>query len=82
VESIVNQNVTLWNADDVSAFLKVSRSWVYQKAAAGFLPCISICGCLRFDPEEILAFARGASRNNSHVVPLQPSLRQRPRRNA
>ncbi len=29
----------LWDANDAARYLKVSRSWVYQRAEAGLLPC-------------------------------------------
>jgi excisionase family DNA binding protein len=50
---------TLWDANDVARYLKASRSWVYQKAEAGILPCLHIGGLLRFDPEVVRAFSRG-----------------------
>lgn len=46
----------LWDALDVAAYLKASRSWVYHQAEAGLLPCIRIGGLLRFDPCAIRAF--------------------------
>ncbi len=49
----------LWDANDVARYLKVSRSWVYQRAEAGLLPCIRIGGLLRFDPHTVRTFARG-----------------------
>lgn len=49
----------LWDAEDVAAFLKVSRSWVYLHAGGGTLPCVRIGGMRRFAPEAIRAFARG-----------------------
>lgn len=48
----------LWDANDVANFLKVSRSWVYQRAQAGLLPCLHVGGLLRFDPDAIQAFVR------------------------
>jgi predicted DNA-binding transcriptional regulator AlpA len=48
---------TLWDANDVAGFLKVSRSWVYQNAAAGLLPCLKIRGLLRFSPSAVRAWA-------------------------
>lgn len=48
-------NETLVDANDVARLLKVSRSWVYQRAQAGQLPCYRIGGLLRFAPSEILA---------------------------
>lgn len=52
---------TLWDARDVARYLKVSRSWVYQKAEAGLLPYLKVGGLVRFVPERIRAFALGAS---------------------
>lgn len=49
----------LWDANDVARFLKVSRSWVYQKAEAGLLRCVRIGGLLRFDPHTVRTFASG-----------------------
>ena len=44
----------------MARYLKVSRSWVYQKAEAGLLPCLKIGGLLRFDPATVRAWACGA----------------------
>jgi hypothetical protein len=49
----------LWDASDVVMYLKVSRSWVYQRAEAGLLPCLRLGGLLHFDPDKVRAFARG-----------------------
>lgn len=49
----------LWDAKDVAAFLKVSRSWVYLHAEDGTLPSVRIGGLRRFVPGEIRRFARG-----------------------
>ena len=49
----------LWDAMDVARHLKVSRSWVYQRAEAGELPCLRVGGLLRFEPARIYAYARG-----------------------
>ena len=50
---------SLWDAQDVARFLKVSRSWVYQKTEAGLLPCLRVGGLVRFEPEAVRAWARG-----------------------
>ena len=50
---------TLWDAIDVSRYLKVSRNWVYQQADAGTLPSIRMGGLRRFDPDKIRAFGSG-----------------------
>jgi excisionase family DNA binding protein len=52
----------LWTVKDVAAYLQLSRSWVYQRAELGELPCIRLGGALRFEPEAIrrwLAKQRG-----------------------
>jgi excisionase family DNA binding protein len=53
----------LWNADDVAAFVKVSRSWVYQYAASGRLPVLKFGGNLRFNPSAIREWAGHAGRS-------------------
>ncbi len=47
----------LWTVREVSAFLRVSRSWIYQRTAAGELPHIRVGGLVRFVPDEIRSFA-------------------------
>ncbi len=60
----------LWDARDVASYLKASRSWVYQKAEAGLLPCLRVCGLLRFDPEAVKAWAQ---KDAAPVIPLRGS---------
>jgi excisionase family DNA binding protein len=62
---------TLWDAQDVAQYLKVSRSWVYHRAESGELPCLRIGALLRFDPKAIHAFARGDSMHSARVIPLR-----------
>ena len=67
----------LWDPKDVAAFLRVSRSWVYQKAEAGLLPVVRMPGSslLRFDPEKVRAYARGDWKP-AEVIPFRgPSRR-------
>lgn len=60
----------LWDANDVARFLKTSRSWVYQRAQAGQLPCLKIGGLLRFEPAAIRSFIKGQGANGRRVVPF------------
>jgi excisionase family DNA binding protein len=60
----------LWNVDDVARYFKASRSWVYQQAEGGMLPCLRIGGLLRFEPAAVKAFARG-ERHLAKVLPLR-----------
>jgi excisionase family DNA binding protein len=62
----------LWDAQDVAAYLKVSRSWVYLHADDGTLPSVRIGGLRRFVPEQIRAFALGQPIPASSVVPFPP----------
>ena len=45
----------LWSADDVAAYLRTSRSWVYKAAADGTLPSVRIGSVLRFLPASVEA---------------------------
>jgi excisionase family DNA binding protein len=58
----------LWDAKDVAAFLKVSRSWVYLHAEGGKLPSVRIGGLRRFVPAQIRVWALGGA--GGDVVPL------------
>ncbi len=60
----------LWTVTDVSRWCQVSRSWVYQAAAAGRIPCIKVGGLLRFDPQSIKAFFLTGNDVGRKVIPL------------
>lgn len=60
----------LWDAKDVQAYLKVSRSWVYLHAEAGTLPSVKIGGLRRFMPGQIRAFARGETTQAAAILPF------------
>jgi excisionase family DNA binding protein len=59
VDAVSGPHPSLWDANDVARYLKVSRSWVYQRAESGLLPCLRVGGLVRFDPEAVHAFAHG-----------------------
>jgi excisionase family DNA binding protein len=67
----VSSEESLWDAQDVARYLKVSRSWVYHQAEAGLLPYLRVGGLLRFDPDTIRAYAKGAG-VRSKIVPFPP----------
>jgi excisionase family DNA binding protein len=48
----------LWDAVQVARFLRVSRSWVYQRAESGLLPCRHVGGLLRFEADVIREYAQ------------------------
>ena len=62
----------LWDANDTARYLKVSRSWVYQRAESGELPCLHVGGLIRFDPATVRAFARGEIKPTK-VLPFSTS---------
>lgn len=69
----VRPSVGLWDANDVARYLKVSRSWVYQRAEAGLLPCVRVGGLLRFRPDSVRAIADGGTpRAKSAVATSTP----------
>ena len=49
-----------------ATYLQVSVSWAQKRAADGTLPTLRIGRSVRFDPNEIRAYARGA--NSSRTV--------------
>jgi excisionase family DNA binding protein len=65
---------SLWDAEDVAVYLKVSRSMVYKLGQSGELPCLRVGACLRFDPGVVRAFARGELRGKpgGGIVRLGP----------
>jgi excisionase family DNA binding protein len=65
----------LWDVNDVARFLKVSRSWVYQRAQAGLLPSLQVGGLVRFDPDAIRAFVRGQG-SPGRTLPLSPAAKR------
>jgi excisionase family DNA binding protein len=67
---------SLWDANDVAAYLKVSRSWVYHRAEAGQLSCLRVGGLLRFDPAAIRAAARGEATTNKRAVAFPPKQKR------
>jgi len=60
----------LWTVHDVARYAQVSRSWVYQRAAEGTIPCLKVAGLLRFDPTTIKAFLRSGGVAERKVIPL------------
>jgi excisionase family DNA binding protein len=60
----------LWTANDVAAFLKVSRSWVYLHVDKGELPHLRIGALLRFEPEAVRNYALGKAPQTARVLML------------
>lgn len=48
----------LLTVKEVMALLGVSRSWLYDAATRGALPCIRLGGMLRFDPDQLEQWLR------------------------
>lgn len=63
----------LWTADDLAAYLKCSRSSVYQRTAPGAkfpIPCLRLGGLLRFDPAVIREWVQGVMPRSAPVLSL------------
>ncbi len=58
----------LWTVADVATYLRVSRSWVYHRSAAGMLPFLRVGALLRFEPDAIRAYAQGKAPGSSDVL--------------
>lgn len=48
-----------WLVEHVAAYLGRSQSWVHKAAASGTLVCTTRCGRLHFDPDKVVAWAKG-----------------------
>lgn len=46
----------VWTVDEVAEFLKVSKDWVYRRAASRVLPCRKVGSHLRFVRKEVVAW--------------------------
>jgi excisionase family DNA binding protein len=46
-------------AEELAAALRVSRSWVYEAARNGTIPCLRLGALKRFDLAEVKAALRG-----------------------
>lgn len=75
--SAAHERDALWDANDVAAYLKVSRSWVYHRAEAGQLPCVRVGGLLRFDPAAVRAAARGEVVGSRRTIAFPEKSRRR-----
>ncbi len=63
------ENWRLWTVKEVAERLGMSRTWVYEKAASGELPCLHLGGALRFDPEAVRTYAFG-QRAPTPIIPF------------
>lgn len=48
----------LWDVEQAARFLRVSRSWVYQRVEAAKLPYLRVGGLVRFEPAVLREFVR------------------------
>ena len=52
----------LLTANDVAAWLKVRPEWVYEAAKRGDLPCIRAGRYVRFDRDQLVAWAQNGGK--------------------
>ncbi|MHB8420605.1 MAG: helix-turn-helix domain-containing protein [Myxococcales bacterium] len=60
----------LLTAEELAAALRVSRSWVYEAARNGILPCLRVGALKRFDLAEVKAALRAGPPAPARVVHL------------
>lgn len=60
----------LWDIDQLAAYLKVGRRYVYRLTSEGRIRFNTLGGQLRFDPRDVAAFLA-----NEAVRPGEPVLR-------
>jgi excisionase family DNA binding protein len=63
------QDESLWTAEDVASYLRISLSMVYKLRRTKRLPSVAIGALYRFDPNQVRAFGRGDL--GARVVPLR-----------
>jgi excisionase family DNA binding protein len=73
----VRPSASLWDAQDVARYLKVSRSWVYQRAEAGLLTCIRVGGLLRFRPDSVRQIANEGALRPKRFAGARPPSKNR-----
>jgi excisionase family DNA binding protein len=66
-----NEAAALLTAEELATALRVSRSWVYEAARNGTIPCLRVGALLRFDLEEVKGFLRGKPLPPARVVGLR-----------
>jgi excisionase family DNA binding protein len=71
--TVQNTPEPLWTAGDVKGFLRCSLSMVYKLVREGKLPAIRVGTLLRFNPDQVRAFARGDLGAGAPIVPLTRS---------
>jgi excisionase family DNA binding protein len=67
----MNDAESQWKVKEAAEFLSCSTSWIYKAAAKGLIPCIRIGAMLRFDPEQLRAFARAHALAGAQPGPAQ-----------
>ncbi len=60
----------LLTAEELAAALRVSRSWVYEAARNGTIPCLRVGALKRFDLAEVKGALRGEPSAPARVVRL------------
>jgi len=68
--TLQNMPEALWRAEDVADFLRCSLSMVYKLRREGKMPAIHVGALLRFNPDQVRAFARGDLGAGASIVPL------------
>jgi excisionase family DNA binding protein len=70
-DSSSNKEPMLLTPQELASALRVSRSWVYEAARTGRLPCLLVGSLRRFDLAEVKAALRNEPVPPARVVSLR-----------
>jgi excisionase family DNA binding protein len=71
MEAVMSEVTTMMTAEELAKALRVSRSWVYEAARNGGIPCLRVGALLRFDLDEVKSSLRGIPSPPAKIVGLR-----------
>jgi excisionase family DNA binding protein len=63
----------LWNVKQAAEYLGISKSMVYKMVYNKVLPCVKLCGCVRFYPQTIENLAKESRNDKADSISLAPN---------
>ena len=64
----------LWNVKQVANYFGVSISMVYKLVSNNELPCVRLCGCIRFRPETVESLAKEKTNGFMNGAEIKPIM--------
>lgn len=66
----------MWSAEQVAAFLGMSKSWVYERAESGELAAVRLGGRLRFSSHVVREYAQRGEQEAPKVISMSARRRK------